>query len=224
MIDSHDALRAFLIAPSALRTLLGGDFVFAPELPATFTGLTMPDKAISFRVTGGLTGKYLKTHSARVTFRCWGTTSDEARDVYAALYGRLNGQQGLVVGSVAIHGADEEIPVLFLHQVERHYRQGDETLHILNGAELAIWAGQSVALVAPSGAGKSTLLHLAGLLVDHVQPHQWGFYPVPTPLYGALTALIVGYLVLSVVLMAWAYRHPASARRGPRRGRLPACT
>src|SRR5690349_11837873 len=61
-------------------------------------------------------------------------------------------------------GADEEVPALFLHEVERHYRQGDETLHILKGAELAIWAGQSVALVAPSGAGKSTLLHLAGLL------------------------------------------------------------
>jgi lipoprotein-releasing system ATP-binding protein len=60
--------------------------------------------------------------------------------------------------------ADDEVPVLFLHQVERNYRQGDETLHILKGAELAIWAGQSVALVAPSGAGKSTLLHLAGLL------------------------------------------------------------
>jgi lipoprotein-releasing system ATP-binding protein len=58
----------------------------------------------------------------------------------------------------------EEIPLLFLHDVERHYRQGEETLHILRGAELAIWAGQSVALVAPSGAGKSTLLHLAGLL------------------------------------------------------------
>jgi lipoprotein-releasing system ATP-binding protein len=58
----------------------------------------------------------------------------------------------------------EEIPVLFLHAIERRYRQGEETLHILNGAELAIWAGQSVALVAPSGAGKSTLLHIAGLL------------------------------------------------------------
>jgi lipoprotein-releasing system ATP-binding protein len=58
----------------------------------------------------------------------------------------------------------EEIPVLFLHQVERHYRQGDETLDILKGAEQAIWAGQSVALVAPSGAGKSTLLHIAGML------------------------------------------------------------
>ena len=59
---------------------------------------------------------------------------------------------------------DEEIPVLFLHGIERHYRQGDEVLDILTGAELAVWAGQSVALVAPSGAGKSTLLHIAGLL------------------------------------------------------------
>jgi lipoprotein-releasing system ATP-binding protein len=35
---------------------------------------------------------------------------------------------------------------------------------ILKGAELAVWPGQSVALVAPSGTGKSTLLHIAGLL------------------------------------------------------------
>ena len=58
----------------------------------------------------------------------------------------------------------EDIPVLFLHDIERTYRQGDEALHVLTGAELAIWPGQSVALVAPSGADKSTLLHLAGLL------------------------------------------------------------
>ena len=59
---------------------------------------------------------------------------------------------------------DQEIPVLYLQAVERTYTQGDATLHILSGAELAIWAGQSVALVAPSGAGKSTLLHISGLL------------------------------------------------------------
>jgi len=63
----------------------------------------------------------------------------------------------------------EDIPILFLHDIERTYRQGDEALHVLSGAELAIWPGQSVALVAPSGAGKSTLLHIAGLLehADH---------------------------------------------------------
>jgi lipoprotein-releasing system ATP-binding protein len=70
-----------------------------------------------------------------------------------------------VVGmSVETTQQAEEIPILFLHDVERHYRQGEETLHVLNGVELALWAGQSVALVAPSGAGKSTLLHIAGLL------------------------------------------------------------
>ena len=59
---------------------------------------------------------------------------------------------------------NDAAPLLFLHGVGRHFRQGDSTLNILKGAELAVWAGQSVALVAPSGAGKSTLLHVAGLL------------------------------------------------------------
>ncbi len=60
--------------------------------------------------------------------------------------------------------AQTEAPVVFLHAIERQYRQGDATLDILKGAELAVWSGQSVALIAPSGAGKSTLLHIAGLL------------------------------------------------------------
>src|SRR6201984_1786590 len=58
----------------------------------------------------------------------------------------------------------EDHPILFLHSIGRQFRQGDSTLDVLNGAELAVWAGQSVALVAPSGGGKSTLLHIAGLL------------------------------------------------------------
>src|SRR5436190_13475265 len=55
-------------------------------------------------------------------------------------------------------------PAVFLTAIERRYRQGDATLEILRGAELVLWPGESVALVAPSGAGKSTLLHIAGLL------------------------------------------------------------
>src|SRR6204780_4666465 len=58
----------------------------------------------------------------------------------------------------------EEYPIVFLHGISRQFHQGDATLDILKSAELAVWAGQSVALVAPSGAGKSTLLHIAGLL------------------------------------------------------------
>ena len=66
--------------------------------------------------------------------------------------------------ATAVEPGAQELPILFLHGIDRHYRQGDVTLEILRGAEFAIWPGQSVALVAPSGAGKSTLLHVAGLL------------------------------------------------------------
>jgi lipoprotein-releasing system ATP-binding protein len=58
----------------------------------------------------------------------------------------------------------EDVPVIYLHEIRRQYKQGEATLTILNGVKLALWAGQSVALVAPSGSGKSTLLHIAGLL------------------------------------------------------------
>jgi lipoprotein-releasing system ATP-binding protein len=58
----------------------------------------------------------------------------------------------------------EEIPVVYLHDIKRQYTQGETRLTILDGAKLALWPGQSVALVAPSGSGKSTLLHIAGLL------------------------------------------------------------
>ena len=55
-------------------------------------------------------------------------------------------------------------PVLYLQNIVRTYQQADRSLEVLRGAELALWPGQSVALIAPSGAGKSTLLHIAGLL------------------------------------------------------------
>jgi lipoprotein-releasing system ATP-binding protein len=64
----------------------------------------------------------------------------------------------------AAPAADGERPYIFLHGIGRQFRQGDATLDVLKGAELAVWPGQSVALVAPSGAGKSTLLQIAGLL------------------------------------------------------------
>lgn len=60
--------------------------------------------------------------------------------------------------------AEDERPFLFLRGIARRFHQGESALDVLNGVELAVWSGQSVALVAPSGAGKSTLLHIAGLL------------------------------------------------------------
>ena len=66
--------------------------------------------------------------------------------------------------TIAESRREANAPLLYLKGVSRHYGGGDTTLEILKGADLALWSGQSIALVAPSGAGKSTLLHVAGLL------------------------------------------------------------
>ena len=59
---------------------------------------------------------------------------------------------------------DAASPALRLENIARRYGAGETVVEVLNGAELTLWPGQSVALIAPSGAGKSTLLHIAGLL------------------------------------------------------------
>jgi hypothetical protein len=107
MIDAHTALRTHLIEASALRTLLGGNYVYTPELPSTRTGDT---KNVVFSVTGGQTDPYLRAQDLRVAFRCYGESSEEAREVYRALYDRLHDTQNFIVGDVGFHGAVEEVP------------------------------------------------------------------------------------------------------------------
>jgi lipoprotein-releasing system ATP-binding protein len=55
-------------------------------------------------------------------------------------------------------------PILITNDLKRSFTQGGVTIHVLRGVNLAIEAGEIVALVGPSGSGKSTLLQAVGLL------------------------------------------------------------
>jgi len=54
--------------------------------------------------------------------------------------------------------------VLEARGLVRRYRMGGKTLQILDGADLTLHQGETLAVMGRSGSGKSTLLHLLGLL------------------------------------------------------------
>jgi putative ABC transport system ATP-binding protein len=58
----------------------------------------------------------------------------------------------------------DEPPLLALRAVTKLYGQGDATVRALAGVDLAIRAGEFVAITGPSGSGKSTAMSILGCL------------------------------------------------------------
>jgi putative ABC transport system ATP-binding protein len=66
-------------------------------------------------------------------------------------------------GAVTI-GVRVGAPLIDARGLSRDFPVGAGVVAALRGVDLAIWAGESVAIMGASGSGKSTLLHLLGLL------------------------------------------------------------
>jgi len=54
--------------------------------------------------------------------------------------------------------------LLEVRNLHKSYGSGSQAVDVLKGIDLAVEAGDTVALVGPSGAGKSTLLHMMGTI------------------------------------------------------------
>lgn len=57
---------------------------------------------------------------------------------------------------------DENDVLVKVSALDKVFRRGEETIHVLGGLDLEIPRGEFLALMGPSGSGKSTLLNLIG--------------------------------------------------------------
>jgi putative ABC transport system ATP-binding protein len=63
---------------------------------------------------------------------------------------------------VSINGRSSSNSLIQVRGLDKKYRRGSEEIHVLQGLNLDVDAGDFVAFMGPSGSGKSTLLNLLG--------------------------------------------------------------
>jgi len=63
--------------------------------------------------------------------------------------------------------------VLRLRQVNKYYRVGTHSLHVLRDVDFEVDDGEFVSIMGASGSGKSTLLNILGILDDYDSGEYW---------------------------------------------------
>jgi putative ABC transport system ATP-binding protein len=63
--------------------------------------------------------------------------------------------------------------MLRLSKVNKYYRVGTHSLHVLRDVDLEVSDGELVAVMGASGSGKSTLLNILGILDDYDSGEYW---------------------------------------------------
>jgi len=64
-------------------------------------------------------------------------------------------------------------PMLRLSKVNKYYRVGTHSLHVLRDLDIDVADGEFVAIMGSSGSGKSTLLNILGILDDYDSGEYW---------------------------------------------------
>src|SRR5919108_5798928 len=63
---------------------------------------------------------------------------------------------------VRIDGQGDGRSLIQVRELDKTYQRGGEEIHVLQGLNLDVDAGDFVAFMGPSGSGKTTLLNLVG--------------------------------------------------------------
>lgn len=102
MIDTHAALRQYLINDDTLAGLVGSA-IYWPRLPLNWE----LGPAILFNAAGGNSDPDKLDVTLLFEFRCFGSDSIEAGDIYRALWDALHGTANVFVAETEIISAFE---------------------------------------------------------------------------------------------------------------------